>query len=116
MQQLCELLVNSSTFIEAAFVLSADTTYVWHGKKALHPGDMLHLAHSIISTADELHLFNSVPGATITMDTSFGALYFTALDMEHVLILCLLEGYSLHVVSELLTSVHKTSPSQGVNR
>lgn len=99
---LCENLVTSSPYVEAAILFTPNNEPVWH-TRGFHPVDaIVEIVQNLLSAAGELHLFDTAEGASVTFGTRFGALYIRAINADTLLALCLLDGYSLQTINKNL--------------
>jgi hypothetical protein len=109
-QQQCELIVTTINCSEAAIVFSFGTDPVWFTRSYKPVDQLIIIAQNLITLSNDLHLFDNSPGASITYETSFGALYIRSVDSESLLILCLIEGYSLPDIEVQLKKLLSNEP------
>jgi hypothetical protein len=109
-QHQCELIVTSVDFIEVAIILSYNTDPVWFSRSYKSLDEHISIVQNLITFSNALHLFDNSAGASMTFETTFGALNIRSIDPESVLALFLIDGFSLRTIDLKLKNILADHP------
>ena len=102
-RQTCEHIVSNDPSVEAAIIISGSgLPLAWHTRAGESVEEVLQVCVGLLSTARELHLFDTASPASMVFETAFGALHMSTIDADSLLILCLTEGYSFLTINRCL--------------